>query len=277
VSLAEAAAFLAQQWPVFPCDAAKRPVVARGFYAATQDAAEVRRMFAAPGAALIGVPMGRRSGLFLLDIDTHNGGEAWLDANRHRLPRTRTHRSMSGGWHLFFIWPADRAVRNRASKWAPGVDIRGEGGYAIMPPSSGYTIEDDAMPCPAPAWLLDLIDPPAPPAPPREPYTPPRHDRLTRYAEAALDEECRAVANAAEGTRNDRLNTAAFALGTLVAAGALSEATARDELRRAALHAGLDARETALTIESGMAAGKQHPREISPRSPGRAVAAPSGG
>jgi hypothetical protein len=271
--LADAAAFLAQQWPVFPCGANKRPVTEHGFYDASQDVPTVRAMFAKPGAALIGVPMGKRSGLFLLDIDVRHGGDEWLQANAHRLPRTRTHRSMSGGWHFFYLWPAGRQIRNRASKWAPGVDIRGEGGYAIMPPSAGYVIEDDAMPCAAPGWLLDLIDPPAPPPRPAEPYQPPRHDRLTRYAEAALDEECRAVANAAEGTRNDRLNTAAFSLGTLVAVNALSEAVARDELRRAALHAGLEPRETALTIESGLTAGKQHPREIPERAAHTSTAA----
>jgi hypothetical protein len=273
--LAEAAAFLAQSWPVFPCDAQKRPLTTRGLYDATRDPDQARRMFQHPATVLIGVPMGEDVGLFTVDLDTKRGapGMEWLAANASRLPRTRTHSTPSGGRHLLFRWPSGRALRNSASKIAPGVDVRAAGGYVCVPPSPSYAITDDAMPAEAPAWLLDLIDPPAPPPRAPEPYVPPsRADRATRYAEAALDAECAAVARAAEGGRNDQLNTSAFALGTLIGAGALSESTARDELRRAALHAGLDPRETALTIESGITAGKQHPREI----PERAGAGASG-
>ena len=267
MSLAEAAAFLAEQWPVFACRADKKPATAHGFKDATRDIPTVRRMFAQPGAALIGVPTGPASGLFVVDIDVRSGGEPWLVANADRLPRTRTHRTMSGGWHLLFAWPQDRQPRNSASKIAAGVDTRGAGGYVVMPPSDGYAIEDDAMPAEAPAWLLDLIDPPAPPPAAREAYQPPSHERSARYAEKALDEECRALAGMAEGSRNDALNIAAVKLGSLVAAGALSESTVRAELRRAALHAGLDPRETDLTIQSGLSYGLQNPRQI-PERPG---------
>jgi hypothetical protein len=171
-----------------------------------------------------------------------------------RLPRTRTHRTMSGGWHFLFKWPADRAPRNSASKIAPGVDTRGAGGYIVMPPSSGYSIEDEAMPADAPRWLLDLIDPPAPPKP--SSYVPPSGiNAHEKYAAAAMDGECSAVANAPEGTRNDRLNVAAVKLGSLVAVGALSRGPVEAELMRAAMHAGLDRLEAEKTIASGMGYG----------------------
>jgi hypothetical protein len=264
VTIADAAAFLAQQWPCFPCDARKRPITPRGFYDATSHPAAVRAMFQSPDAALIGVPMGPASGLLCLDVDYGKGGLEWLEANADRLPETRTHRTMNGGRHLFFKWPKGRNLRNRASKWAAGVDIRAEGGYAIMPPSPGYDIVDASMPADAPAWLLDLIDPPAA-IQVAQTYTPPSTRIPDRYAEAALDGECRAVATAPEGTRNDRLNIAAVKLGSLVAAGALSESVVRAELRRAALHAGLDPRETDLTIASGLAFGLTQPRAVPER------------
>lgn len=265
MTIADAAAFLAQQWPCFPCDARKRPITPRGFYDATSHPAAVRAMFQSPDAALIGVPMGPASGLLCLDIDAGKGGLEWLDAQAEKLPPTRTHRTMNGGRHLFFKWPKGRNLRNRASKWAPGVDIRAEGGYAIMPPSPGYEIVDASMPADAPAWLLDLIDPPAPQPQVAIPYTPPSARIPDRYAEAALDGECKAVASAPEGQRNDTLNVAAVKLGSLVAAGALSESTVRAELRRAALHAGLDPRETDLTIASGLAYGLTQPRQAPER------------
>jgi hypothetical protein len=264
MTIADAAAFLAQQWPCFPCDARKRPITPRGFYDATSHPAAVRAMFQSPDAALIGVPMGPASGLLCLDVDYGKGGMEWLEANADRLPETRTHRTMNGGRHLFFKWPKGRNLRNRASKWAAGVDIRAEGGYAIMPPSPGYDIVDASMPADAPAWLLDLIDPPAH-VQVAQTYTPPSTRIPDRYAEAALDGECRAVASQQEGGRNDRLNVAAVKLGTLVATGALSESVVRSELRRAALHAGLDPRETDLTIASGLAYGLTQPRELPQR------------
>lgn len=268
MSLADAAAFLASEWPVFPCDAHKRPLTARGLYDATRDPEQARRMFQHPAAALIGVPMGEAVGLFTVDLDTKRGapGLEWLAANANRLPRTRTHATPSGGRHLLFSWPTGRILKNSVNKLAPGVDIRAAGGYVCAPPSQGYEILDDAMPATAPGWLLDLIDPPAPPPQVAVAYSPPSTRIPDRYAEAALDRECEAVATAPEGARNHTLNVAAVKLGGLVAAGALSEATVRQELRRAAMHAGLDPRETDLTIQSGLTFGMTQPRAVPERS-----------
>jgi RecA/RadA recombinase len=269
MSLIEAATFLASTWPVFACRADKKPATAHGFKDATRDPATIRAMFRRPGAALIGVPMGPASGLFAVDVDPRHGGEAWFEANAYRLPRTRTHRTMSGGWHLLFTWPEHRPLRNSASKIAPGVDTRGAGGYVITPPSDGYSIEDDAMPCEAPAWLLDLIDPPdeisPKPTKPLEYRAPAANEISSRYAEAALEGECRAVASTAEGGRNDRLNIAAVKLGSIVAAGALDRRTVEYELKRAAMHAGLDSLEAEKTIASGLGYGLTQPRQIPER------------
>jgi len=270
--LAEAAAFLAETVAVFPCDAHKRPITENGLYDATRDPTMARAMFSKPGAALIGVPMGEGNGLFTLDVDCKEGknGFVWYETHRHDFPRTRTHKTPSGGLHLLFRWPHGRKPRNSVGKIAPGIDIRSAGGYVCAPPSPGYTITDTANPAEAPQWLLDLLDPPAPPPAPREPYQPPSHERSARYAEKALDEECRALASMApDSGRNNQLNIAAVKLGSLVAAGALSESTVRAELRRAALHAGLDPRETDLTIQSGLSFGLQNPRQI-PERPGLA-------
>ncbi|HZP51151.1 MAG TPA: hypothetical protein VFB40_08280, partial [Actinocrinis sp.] len=89
---------------------------------------------------------------------------------------------------------------------------------------------------------------------------PPAVARLTGYGPAALRREAEHVASAPEGGRNHALNRAAFNLGQLIATGHLTEADAIDELSRAAAQAGLDERETARTIASGIKAGRQHPR-----------------
>jgi len=89
----------------------------------------------------------------------------------------------------------------------------------------------------------------------------PDHSRHTlAYDKAALKDECCAVAHALEGNRNNRLNHAAFKLGTLIAGSALSETDVRRDLYAAALTAGLSEAEAERTIESGMAAGMKDPR-----------------
>lgn len=144
MSLTQSAIWLAQEMrlPVFACGPDKRPVTQHGFHDATRDPTEIRLQFSAPGAAMIGVPTGQGAGFFVVDLDVKNGGQGleWLAANQHRLPRTRTHRTRSGGQHLLFQWPEGRTIRNSASRVAPGVDVRGNGGYIIAPPSPDLSL-----------------------------------------------------------------------------------------------------------------------------------------
>jgi hypothetical protein len=88
--------------------------------------------------------------------------------------------------------------------------------------------------------------------------------QTTAYGRKPLEDECARVATAKEGTRNDELNRAAFALGQLVAGGEVDEVEARDGLYNAALANGLiddDGVKAALkTIESGLRDGMGEPR-----------------
>src|SRR5262245_43529550 len=94
------ALLVGQVFPVFPLQANKRPFEAGGFKTATHNADEIRRRFADLRAALIGVPTGEPSGLCVVDIDPE--GLPWLEANKHRLPVTRTQHTRRGGYHLVF-------------------------------------------------------------------------------------------------------------------------------------------------------------------------------
>ena len=62
---------------------------------------------------------------------------------------------------------------------------------------------------------------------------------LRRYGQAVLLREAQIVRQAPEGTRNDRLNRAAFSLGRLVAQAALTPEEVEEELAYAAMRAGL--------------------------------------
>ena len=133
---------VAEEYPVFPCDVRKRPVCSGGFKAATQDPAEIERLFSVHGAALIGVPTGELSGLSVIDIDVRDGkqGKEWVDANKELLGVTKVAETQSGGWHYYYQH-AD-GIRNRAG--IDGcVDVRGDGGYVIWPESIGYRWVND--------------------------------------------------------------------------------------------------------------------------------------
>lgn len=126
--------------PVFPCGRDKRPLTPHGFKDATRDPAEAARLWMASPAAMIGVPTGQASGLYVVDLDTTPDGPtgertlaAMGLADLLDGPGAVT---MSGGRHLYFRHPGDD-FRNTAKKIGPGVDTRGDGGYVIMPPSIG--------------------------------------------------------------------------------------------------------------------------------------------
>lgn len=161
--LAGALEWAADGVPVFPCAPnSKRPMTENGFYDASTDPAVVRSMFERHGEhCLIGARMGEASGLFACDFDIYKGGDAGkaaqafmdqLEAN-DMLPRSQRHATMSGGLHV--IYESKYGYPN--SKPSDGVEIKGEGGYIIVPPSKGYSIEDDCGFTQAPKKLVDFL------------------------------------------------------------------------------------------------------------------------
>ena len=164
----------------------------------------------------------------------------------------------SGGMHLFFL--AGHRVRNSVRRLGPGLDTRGTGGFVVLPPSihpngSNYSWlpgrEPWAVPLPqAPAWLLELLDPPRPA------YRPPAAPRGgSRSARAAFAHELEIVALAGDGRRNDILFKAAANLGRFVAAGELDATVVGPALVGAAIGAGLARHEAERTAASGLRTG----------------------
>lgn len=224
--------------PVFPCNADKGPLTKNGFKDATRDPAAIRRMFAKPGAVMIGVPTGRESGFVVVDVDVKDNarGEEWLDENGDAIPETRTHRTRSSGLHLLFLPPHGEEIGCSKGRVAPGVDVRGEGGYVIFPPTLGYEVADDASLAEMPRWLIAKCRKPA--APPAAPPRPPRDVATdgggSGYGLQALNAECEAIRKAGFGSQEHTLNSAGLSIGGLVAGGELDEATALSDLLAAA-------------------------------------------
>jgi Bifunctional DNA primase/polymerase, N-terminal len=146
--------------PVFPCEpGGKRPLTRNGFWDATTEARRIEAWWARWPAANVGVPTGRRSGLLVLDADPRDGGLdslTLLEREWGPLPGTARARTGGGGVHVFFAYPAGETVRNSAGLLGAGLDVRGEGGYVVVPPSrtrGAYEWTDRSPPA-GPGWLL---------------------------------------------------------------------------------------------------------------------------
>ena len=261
--------------PVFPCARTKRPAISKaegghGFHDATTDPETVAQLFAARGATIIGVPTGDASGWDALDIDPKNGGDAWEQANAQRLPETRVHQTPSGGRHYLFRHAP--GVHNSTSSIAPGIDVRGAGGYICVPPSPGYTVISDAEPVDWPDWLLELVLPktraPAPQAP-SEPRRPVSSLRVEGLIKAVL----RRVSSAADGQKHYTLRNAALSLGGYQHLGGYSTTEAVDWLLDALppIQDRGNAHKTALW---GLENGAKNPLELEDRPQYQARSAP---
>lgn len=132
-----ALAYAAHGWPVFPCSTDKRPLVKNGFKVATTDEKQVRDWWGRWPEASIGMPTGFLSGVWVLDLDLPDGPGAMkqLEAAHGALPGTLSQQTGGGGFQLFFRWDPAHPIRNSAGQIGSGIDVRGEGGYVILPPS----------------------------------------------------------------------------------------------------------------------------------------------
>ena len=178
------------QWPVFPLRG-KEPLTRRGFYDATTQEAQVHQWWQSWPDANIGMPTGEGSGIVVLDVDAAHGGFASLAAMQERpgyvpLPATRKALSGGGGLHLYYAYPEGQRIGNKAQLGhLEGIDIRGQGGYIVLPPSlhptSGnrYLWLDESRPAPFPAFFLELANPPR-----RQPPQPPAREKARGFREA---------------------------------------------------------------------------------------------
>ena len=183
--LQTALAYAARDWSVVPlAGRGKRPLVRwTPYQRARAGAEEIRQWFRQWPEANVGIVTGAVSGLVVLDVDPRHGGDAALaelERGHGPLPDTVAATTGGGGRHLYFRHPGG-LVRNKVGL-APGIDLRGDGGLVVAPPSlhpSGRRYAwvegraPDAAPiAPMPDWLLHLAS-----APPGGPGHPLRHWR----------------------------------------------------------------------------------------------------
>ena len=159
-----ALAYASRGVPVFPCKpGGKAPLTHHGHLDATVDPEQIRKWWTRWPSANIGIPTGERSGLLVLDIDPDKGGDASLAtlvSEHGPLPTTTTVKTGSGGRHIYLRYPTGSGISNSAGKLGPGLDVRGEGGYVIAPPSyttGPYTTLHKAPLAVPQEWLLEAL------------------------------------------------------------------------------------------------------------------------
>ena len=265
---------------IFPAQVNKRPTSgSHGYKDAVADLPGHRAAMARASRS----PDRRRatgviSGIDVLDIDSRRAGDVWFHQHRDRLPITRAHETRNGGWHLIFRHTP--GLPSTTDRIAAGVETISDGHHVIWWPAHGYKVLCEGPVAEFPRWQLDELvtrvikksaavsnDGAAGPLVvganhlPRDLYfrilqlISRRHDQ--RRVRGILS----VVVHAVEGTRNTRLNWAAFSMRELIEAGVMSRANAETLLMHAAgRYAASDGVSAAMaTIRSGLGSAIRGP------------------
>lgn len=164
-SLQEAALkYAAMDRSVFPVTPGqKTPPLVKWRAESTKDPEQVKALWSNRSDANIGLDCGK-SGIVVIDADTRDCGiQHWADlCEEHNINQdTLTVRTPSGGLHIYYITP-DRPIGNSSALSRLGIDVRGNGGYSLLPPSGleeggSYRVEKDAEIIPMPQPLIDIL------------------------------------------------------------------------------------------------------------------------
>jgi hypothetical protein len=281
-------------WSVVPIEHREKAPKLRDWQKLRLGEADLPQYFFNGQPMNIGVLLGEPSGeLVDIDLDHTRARELaddYLPATGCTFGRTSAPRSH----RLYRVNQPINTAKHKAANGSMIVELRSTGCQTIAPGSthpSGERIEwhDNGEPAEVdPGELADAVkrlsdavkgEADEPDTSPVEALGEDEAQNLNRYAgqgsgegyaEAALRREVAAVESTERGGRNDRLNTAAFNLGQLIASGALDRDQVERELFAAAEHCGLVAddgeRQALRTIASGIEAGLQHPRDGAKRT-----------
>jgi Bifunctional DNA primase/polymerase, N-terminal/AAA domain/Primase C terminal 1 (PriCT-1) len=120
-------------FPIFPVEPrGKTPLVPwKPYQEKLPSEAQVRNWWHQWPDANIGMATGHLSQLLVIDVDSP---EAFNILVKVYPDIIRTSWAQTGrGWHFYFKW--EEGIPNSAGVLAPGIDVRSEGGFVVLPPS----------------------------------------------------------------------------------------------------------------------------------------------
>jgi KaiC/GvpD/RAD55 family RecA-like ATPase len=191
----------------------KHPRTTHGLDDGTTSERRIRRWWELCPHANVGVVTGPDSGIIALDVDPRNGGDAslrGLEDEWGELPETVLGDTGGGGRHVLFAHPGVK-VGTKKNQLAPGLDVKGDGGYVVAPPSlhgsgrryawaAGYGPGEAAL-YEVPGWLLGKITEPEPPPEPGPKLV--RFDTAPTRSDAGRYWLAKALARVTVKNRND--------------------------------------------------------------------------
>ena len=156
----------AKGFRIFPCiERGKLPAIADNLKRATTDPNTINGWWRSRDFN-IGIATGEDSGIWVFDIDGEEGEDTLRQLEAADGPLPPTVEAITGkGRHLYFRWPAGYDIRNKQDNpIMPGIDVRGNGGYVLAPPSihlSGriyaWSVDSTDEFADAPDWLIVLV------------------------------------------------------------------------------------------------------------------------
>lgn len=129
--------YLLRGWSVIPLEpGGKKPLISwKPYQTRFPSIDELDDWFADDGPN-IGLVTGALSGIAVCDVDSHDAMRWALDYEHGQgLGEVATPLVETGkGWHVYYAMPPGLRNLQANPEW-PGVDLRGEGGYVVAPPS----------------------------------------------------------------------------------------------------------------------------------------------
>lgn len=217
----------------------KSPLCPHGFNDASADKVVLQEWNKQFPECNIGIPTGAVNNIFVVDVDGESG-DLSLMALENAYGKLNAPTVNTGkGKHLYFKMPENVDIKCSTSKIAPHIDIRGNGGYVVAPPSihpngNKYTWVnfDFSQDFPnAPEWLINLI---------------------TNPAESNFEDLLEEIATSSEGMRNTTLLGNAIKICNSANKQFLDMENIKNDVIDAGIASGLSRAESERTVNNAM-------------------------
>jgi hypothetical protein len=135
----------------------------KGFKDATTCASRIRDLWTQTPDANVAIATGAVSGVFVVDADLYKDENclSLLENRSGPLGATYTVMTPRGGRHFYFQQPPEGRVGSGEGKLGRFLDVKGDGGYVVAPPSifegAQYKRVNGTAPAVPPSWLWALV------------------------------------------------------------------------------------------------------------------------